>query len=144
MANRQIDMLQLRRMIEAGTPYREIAERFQVSVGGVQQAAERLGLQKKNLRHDKFIPWTVIKDHNQTGPVTSLRSLSKVAQGQQVPLAKLNTALRWATRLHDDGLDIDYNKESGFFERPADKDSWHIAMVLADVNQALGHSPPSA
>ncbi|SNS38683.1 hypothetical protein SAMN05216276_1008183 [Streptosporangium subroseum] len=137
MGNRQIDPLKLRSFIEAGTPYREIADYFHVSVGGVQQAVERLGMQKKNLRHDKFIPWQMAKEHSQSGPVTSLRILSKVAQGQQVPLVKLNSALRWAVRLHDEDLDIDYTKETGFFEKPADKAGWHIAMVLEDVNSAM-------
>ncbi|MER5643993.1 hypothetical protein [Streptosporangium sp. NPDC002524] len=137
MANRQIDPLELRRMVESGTNYSEIAQHFGVSVGGVQQAVERIGLQRRNLRHDKFIPWKMAKEHNQSGPTTSLRQLSRVAQGQPVPLAKMNSALRWATRLHDAHLDIDYNEETGFFEKPADEASWHIKMVLDDVDRAL-------
>ncbi|WP_371784643.1 hypothetical protein [Streptosporangium subroseum] len=137
MGNRQIDPLELRRLVESNVTYPEIAAHFGVSVGGVQQAVERIGLQKKNLRHDKFIPWKVSKDHNQSGPVTSLRQLSRVTQGQQVPLAKLNSALRWATRLHEAHQDIDYDPESGFFERDADEADWHIKMILDDVDQAL-------
>jgi hypothetical protein len=143
MANRQIDPLELRRLIEVGAGYKEIAEHFNVSIGGVQQAVERIGLQKKNLKHDKFIPWTLSREHGQSGPVTSLRNLSRVAQGQQIPLAKLNTALRWATRLHEEDLDIDYDKDTGFFEKAADESGWHIKMVLDDVHVALNEESPS-
>ncbi|MEO3862654.1 hypothetical protein [Acrocarpospora sp. B8E8] len=142
MANQRMDPLELRKMLEAGKGYREIAEHFNVTVGGVQQAVERLGRQKKNLRHDKFIPWTLAKEHGQTGPVTSLRNLSKVAQGQPIPLTKLNSALRWATRLQEAHLDIDYSRDDGFFEKPADETNWHIQMVIEDVRSALS-SPPS-
>ncbi|MGN9782831.1 hypothetical protein ACTMTF_15470 [Nonomuraea sp. ZG12] len=137
MANRLIDPLELRRMIEAGKTYREIADHFKVSVGGVQQAVERIGMQKKSLSHRKFIPWRVAKEHGQSGPVTSLRNLSKVAQGQQIPIVKLNSALRWATKLDEADLDIDYDRDTGFFEKPADKSNWHIRMVLEDVKEAM-------
>ncbi|GII83359.1 hypothetical protein Ssi03_13490 [Sphaerisporangium siamense] len=137
MANRRIDPLELRRMVEAGKTYREIAHHFNVSVSGVQQAVERIGMQKKALSHKKFIPWTLDKEHVHTGPATSLRNLSKVAQGAQVPMAKLNTALRWAYRLEEAGLDIDYTPEAGFFEKPA-KEPSHIHMVLQDVQRVTG------
>ncbi|WP_093886501.1 hypothetical protein [Streptosporangium canum] len=136
MVNQRIDSLELRRLVEAGRTYREIATHFNVSVSGVQQAVERIGLQKKTLSHKKFLPWTLAKEHGHSGPATSLRNLSKVAQGQQVPIAKLNTALRWAYRLHDGDMDIDYTPEDGFFEKPA-SDPWHIRMVLEDVQRAV-------
>jgi hypothetical protein len=137
-----MDPLELRKMLEAGKGYREIAEHFNVTVGGVQQAVERLGRQKKYLRHDKFVPWQLAREHGQSGPVTSLRNLSKVAQGQPIPLTKLNSALRWATRLMEAHMDIDYSKDAGFFEKPADEANWHIKMVIEDVRSALS-SPPS-
>ncbi|MEU7830320.1 hypothetical protein [Nonomuraea sp. NPDC049129] len=136
MADRQIDRQVLRQMIEAGETYQAIATHFRVSVGGVQQAVEAIGLQKKTLSHKKYVPWTVLREHSQTGPITALRNLSKVVQGQSIPLAKLNTALRWATRLDEANLDIDYDRDKGFFEKPADGDS-HIGMVLAEVRVAL-------
>ncbi|MER7208476.1 hypothetical protein ABT340_15500 [Streptosporangium sp. NPDC000239] len=136
MANIRIDGLELRKMVREGKTYRQIAAHFNVSVSGVQQAVERVGLQKKTLSHTKFLPWTLAREHKHSGPATSLRNLSKVAQGQQIPLAKLNTALRWAHRLRDAGLDVDYNPEAGFFEKPAG-DPWHISMVLEDVRTAV-------
>ncbi|WP_043617228.1 hypothetical protein [Nonomuraea candida] len=137
MADRKIDPLVLRRMFEEGKTYREIATYFNVTISGVQQAAEKMGLRRQTVSHKKYIPWTVDVEHRQTGPITNLRNLSKVAQGQQVPLAKLNTGLRWATRLYEDGLDIDYDRTIGFYERPANEDNWHIKMVLKDVGEAL-------
>ncbi|MEU4726474.1 hypothetical protein AB0G06_43340 [Nonomuraea dietziae] len=137
MANRVIDPLELRRLLESGKTYREIANHFKVSVGGVQQAVERIGMQRKSLSHKKFVPWTIEKPHSQSGPATSLRNLSSAAQGKQVPLVKLNTGLRWATRLYESGLDIDYDSNTGFFEKPAEEPDWHIRMVLEDVRTAL-------
>lgn len=127
-------------MVEAGTTYPEIAAHFGVTVSGVQQAVERIGLQKRTLSHKKYIPWRVLREHSQSGPATSLRRLSKVAQGGQEPMVKLNTALRWATRLEESDMDIDYDPDLGFYERPADKDDWHIHMVLQDVREALQSS----
>ncbi|GAA3536715.1 hypothetical protein GCM10022419_015660 [Nonomuraea rosea] len=142
MANRIIDPLELRSMIEAGKTYKEIATHFGVTIGGVQQAAERLGLVRRiTVSHAKYIPWSVAREHGQTREITNLRSLSRVAQGHPVPLAKMNTGLRWATRLYDAGLDIDYTKERGFFERPAEEPDWHIRMVLEDVRAALQPKP---
>jgi hypothetical protein len=143
MANRVIDDLELRRMVEAGKSYREIAEHYNVTVSGVQQAVERIGLQRQSLSHKKAVPWQVAKAHLHSGPATSLRHLSRVSQGQEVPLVKVNTALRWATRLVDAGLDIDYTPETGFFERPADKDAWHIRTILRDAQQAMERHRPA-
>lgn len=137
MPNQIIDPIELRRMLEAGKSYREIATHYNVTLGGVQQAVERIGFQKKTLSHKKFLPWRVLRDHSQSGPATALRNLSKVSQGQQIPMVKLNTGLRWATRLVEGGLDIDYTQESGFFERPAEESDWHIRMVLEEVRQAM-------
>jgi hypothetical protein len=137
MAQRVIDPQELRRMVEAGKTYPEIAAHYNVTVSGVQQAVERIGLQKKALSHKKFVPWRVQREHSHSGPATSLRRLSSVSQGRQVPLEKLNTALRWATRLYEDNLDIDYDENTGFFEKPAEEPDWHIRMVLDTVREAL-------
>ncbi|WP_214411079.1 hypothetical protein [Sphaerisporangium fuscum] len=136
MANLKIEPLELRRMVEAGRPYREIAGHFDVSISGVQQAVERIGLQKKSLSHKDFLPWTLAKQHRHSGPATNLRVLSNVAQGKAVLEVKLNTALRWAARLCREGLDIDYSSDTGFFERRAIGERWHIAMVLDTVDRA--------
>jgi hypothetical protein len=137
MANRQIDRIELRRMLEAGKTYAEIARHFGVTVGGIQQAVEAIGLQKKTMSHAKYVPWTVLREHSQAGPITSLRNLSKTIQGNPVPMVKLNTALRWATRLYETGKDIDYDRKTGWFEKPADETNWHIRMVLQDVREAM-------
>lgn len=60
---------------------------------------------------------------------------SAAAQGRRVPKERLNTALRWANRLVDNGLDIAYDPEMGFHEVPAGDDS-HIARVLAEAREA--------
>ncbi|GAA4187152.1 hypothetical protein GCM10022252_20210 [Streptosporangium oxazolinicum] len=138
MPETKIDPLKLRQMVEANKPYAEIAEYFHMTVGGVQQAVERLGLTKQRyLRHDKAIPWKLAREHSQSGPANSLRRLSRIAQGQEIPLTKKHTALRWANRLIEANKDIDYSKEKGFFEKDADPDNWHVRQVLADAEQAL-------
>lgn len=142
MANQKIDEEELRKLLRQGKTYPEIARIYGMSVGGVQQAVERIGYTRTNLSHSKFVPWRVTKEHNHTAPITNLRSLSKVAQGLKVPLTKLNTAIRWASRLVDSNLDIDYSRESGFFEKPAQEPEWHIRMCLDEVRKAM-QSPSS-
>lgn len=138
---RVIDPLELRRMVEAGHTYKDIAKHFNVTVSGVQQAAERAGLTRKALSHKEFIPWVVAPEHRHSGPATNLRNLSMVAQGRDIPLAKLNTSLRWATRLLDNNLDIGYDRTRGFTEKPADMHNWHIRKVLIKLHEALARNP---
>jgi len=62
-----------------------------------------------------------------------------VSQGRRISRDKLNTALRWANRLVDNGLDIAYDPERGFHEVPAG-DASHVARVLAEAREALGEA----
>lgn len=132
MANQKMEPLELRRLVEGGMKYADIAARFGTSVGGVQQAVERLGLQKKNMSHKKYLPWKIEKEHTHSGPHTNLRALSRIAQGAPVPIVRQNTALRWALKLSDENLDIDYSSEEGFYTKPEGPQS-HIKMVLDEV-----------
>ncbi|GII96466.1 helix-turn-helix domain-containing protein [Sinosporangium siamense] len=138
MAGRRpkIDRVQLGRLVEAGWSVQELAERFGVSESGVLQAKRAAGLSKAMLDHSRAIPWRLRAEHRQSGPATNLRNLSAVAQGRKIPEEKLNTALRWARRLVDGGLDIAYRPEDGFCEITASEDS-HIAALLADVRRVV-------
>ncbi len=91
-------------------------------------------------RPQQALPWKLRREHSQTGPATNLRNLSAAAQGRTVPKDKLNTALRWANRLVDGGLDIAYDPEHGFQEVPAEGSS-HIGRVLAEVQATIGEPP---
>ncbi len=139
MAGRKpkIDRAELARLVAEGRTVAELAAHFGVSESGILQAKRAAGLAKPMLDHGRAIPWKLDRAHYQSGPATNLRNLSAIAQGADIPQVKINTALRWARRLVDGGLDIDYDREHGFREIPAPEGGGHIAAVLAEAVAAL-------
>jgi hypothetical protein len=139
MAGRKarIDRAELARLVAEGWSVKEIAGHFQVSESGVLQAKRAAGLAKPMLDHGTAIPWKLSREHAQSGPATNLRNLSALAQGRTLPVEKVNTAVRWARRLVEGGVDIDYDPDNGFTEVPAPQSGSHIAGVLADARRAL-------
>lgn len=138
MAGRKarIDRAELGRLVAAGWPLADLAAHFGVTESGILQAKRAAGLAKPMRDHAKALPWKLSRAHYQSGPATNLRNLSAVAQGADVPQAKVNTALRWARRLADNGRDIDYDPEHGFREIPAPAGGGHVAAVLAEALNA--------
>ncbi|MFC4585688.1 hypothetical protein [Sphaerisporangium corydalis] len=136
-----IDRDELRRLVGKGRSNAELAAHFGVTESGILQAKRTAGLAKPMLDHGRAIPWKLNRAHNQTGPATNLRNLSAIAQGGDVPPTKVNTALRWARRLVDGGLDIAYDHETGFHETPAAETS-HVRSVLEDALEALREREP--
>ncbi|MGC5012961.1 hypothetical protein ACLQ2R_19535 [Streptosporangium sp. DT93] len=132
-----IDPEELRRLAGQGLSNAELASRFGVSESGILQAKRAAGLSKPMLDHSRAVPWKLDRPHNQTGPATNLRNLSAVAQGRAIPAEKLNTALRWATRLVVGGLDVSYEPGRGFTEVPASPQDWLVARVLAEARRAV-------
>jgi hypothetical protein len=139
----RIDREELERLVGAGRTVAELAAHFEVTESGVLQAKRATGLSKPMLDHRRAIPWKLNREHNQTGPATNLRTLSTLAQGGDVPQVKINTALRWANRLVDTGLDITYTPETGFQEIPAPKDGGHLTALLAAAQGAHNAQPKS-
>jgi hypothetical protein len=139
MAGRKakIDRAELARLVAEGRSLADLAAHFGVTESGILQAKRAAGLAKPMLDHSRAIPWKLNRAHYQSGPATNLRTLSVVAQGGDVPRTKINTALRWARRLADDGLDVDYDPQEGFREIPAPEGGGHIASVLAAALAAL-------
>ncbi|MBB5629498.1 hypothetical protein BJ981_005197 [Sphaerisporangium krabiense] len=131
-----IDREELRRLVASGRSNAELAAHFGVTESGILQAKRLAGLAKPMMDHGRALPWKLNRAHNQSGPATNLRNLSAIAQGGQVPQTKINTALRWARRLTDSGLDVGYSYEDGFYERPAEGTS-HIETVLTAALSAL-------
>jgi hypothetical protein len=135
----QIGRDELRRLVAEGRSNAELAMHFGVTESGVLQAKRAAGLAKPMLDHSRAIPWKLNRVHNQTGPATNLRNLSTIAQGGDVPPAKINTALRWARRLVDSGLDIVYSHDDGFHEVSASGAS-HVGSVLNEALEVLRES----
>lgn len=131
----RIDQEELVRLAAEGWTNARLAEHFGVTESGVLQAKRAAGLSKPMTDHSRALPWKLRREHSQSGPATNLRSLSAAAQGRRIPKDRLNTALRWANRLVDNGLDIAYDPERGFHEVPAGDDS-HVARVLAEAREA--------
>ncbi|GGO80860.1 hypothetical protein [Nonomuraea cavernae] len=132
-----IDRDELTRLVAEGLTVQELAARFGVSESGVLQAKRAAGLAKPMLDHSRAVPWKVARAHMQSGPATNLRNLSAAAQGKPPASERLNTALRWAQRLVDAGLDVDYDPAEGFREVPASPGGSHVAGVLAAAREAL-------
>ncbi|GAA1276618.1 hypothetical protein Psi02_00400 [Planotetraspora silvatica] len=136
----RIDQDELRSLIAEGWSNSQLAAHFGVTDSGILQAKRAAGLSKPMTDHSRALPWKLTREHSQSGPATNLRNLSAVAQGRTIPKEKLNTALRWASRLVDNDLDVTYDPERGFQEAPA-RGSSHIAMVLAEAEQAMRPTP---
>ncbi|GAA3695667.1 hypothetical protein GCM10022224_071640 [Nonomuraea antimicrobica] len=132
-----IDRKELARLVTEGRSVQELAAHFGVSESGVLQAKRAAGLAKPMLDHSAALPWKLARAHSQSGPATNLRNLSAAAQGKPPAAERLNTALRWAQRLVDSGLDIRYDAAEGFSEIPAPPSDSHIANVLDAARKAL-------
>ncbi|GAA4556426.1 hypothetical protein [Planotetraspora kaengkrachanensis] len=132
----RIDQDELRRLAAEGWSNAQLAAHFGVTDSGILQAKRAAGLSKPMTDHSRALPWKLSREHSQSGPATNLRNLSAVIQGRTIPKEKLNTALRWATRLVDNDLDIAYDPDQGFLEVPVHGSS-HIAAVLSEARQAV-------
>ncbi|MEU6724106.1 helix-turn-helix domain-containing protein [Nonomuraea wenchangensis] len=133
-----IDREELARLVAQGMSVQELAGHFGVSESGVLQAKRAAGLAKPMMDHSRALPWKLARAHAQSGPATNLRNLSAAAQGRPPAAERLNTALRWAQRLVDAGLDVRYDAAEGFSEVPAAAGGSHVAVVLEEALQALG------
>lgn len=132
-----IDRDELARLVASGMSVQELAAHFGVSESGVLQAKRAAGLAKPMLDHSAALPWKLTRAHSQSGPATNLRNLSAAAQGKAPAAERLNTALRWARRLVEAGLDVGYDPAEGFVEVPAAPSGSHIAAVLAAAERGL-------
>jgi hypothetical protein len=142
----RIDQEELGRLAAEGWSNARLAAHFGVTESGILQAKRAAGLSKPMTDHSRALPWKLQREHAQSGPATNLRNLSAVAQGRTVPKEKVNTAVRWASRLVDNGLDIAYEPERGFYELPVRGES-HVAQVLSEALTALddpGRNPQGA
>ncbi|WP_030450143.1 hypothetical protein [Herbidospora cretacea] len=133
----QVDHEELARLSARGWSNADLAAHFGVTESGILQAKRSAGLSKPMTDHSAALPWKLARPHSQSGPATNLRNLSAAAQGRPVSPEKINTALRWARRLVDNGLDIAYDPDQGFHEIEASEAS-HIARVLRSAQEKLG------
>lgn len=133
----QVDHEELARLSARGWSNADLAAHFGVTESGILQAKRSAGLSKPMTDHSAALPWKLARPHSQSGPATNLRNLSAAAQGKAVPKEKINTALRWASRLVENGLDIDYDPEKGFYEKEAAPGS-HLEQVLRSAREKLG------
>ncbi|MEU8322541.1 hypothetical protein AB0C33_29645 [Nonomuraea sp. NPDC048881] len=132
-----VDRAELARLVAGGMSVQELAAHFGVSESGVLQAKRAAGLAKPMLDHSAAVPWKLSRVHAQSGPATNLRNLSAAAQGKPPAAERLNTALRWAQRLVDAGLDVRYDATEGFSEVPASPAGSHVATVLEAARKGL-------
>jgi hypothetical protein len=144
---------EIRRHKEAGWTHQEIADHYGVTVSGVQQVLQVIGYIRPQASHKEAIPWKLTKEHKNGKVANYLRHLSLLAQnkrihkGDRIHLWKANTAINWAIKLIDAGLDIDYDRDSGpsevsesggFFTKPvsANKEDRHLEKLMQRVRVA--------
>ncbi|MFI6502775.1 hypothetical protein [Nonomuraea typhae] len=133
-----IDRDELAQLVGRGLSVAELAQHFGVSESGVLQAKRAAGLSRDMLDHKAALPWKVAREHAQSGPATNLRNLSAAAQGRAPQAERLNTALRWAQRLVDNGLDVAYDPAGGFTEVAAAGGYSHVGTVLEAARRGMG------
>ncbi|MFE0151330.1 hypothetical protein ACFWY5_29575 [Nonomuraea sp. NPDC059007] len=111
-APEKVSRADLERLIAQGKTNKEMAEELGVGLRTIARTRVRYGLESKDTYdHSQFIPWRLTMEHSRSGPTLYLRLMSRAAQGGDVPAPSLNTAIRWATKLVNQGWDIDYDPE---------------------------------
>lgn len=141
MRLRRIEPDELKRRIEAGETYESIGLDYGLAAISVFQAARDYGLTKPQLDHKWALPWVLAPEHKASKVAKYLRDLSSIAQGKKIREGNKATAIRWAERLVERGLDIDYSRDTppnpespkgGFYTKPASKapGQWHVKVVL--------------
>jgi hypothetical protein len=137
------------RMLEEGHTHAEIADQLGGTVSGWRQAFRRAGYTKKNTSHKDWLPWTVAEEHHNAYVAKLIRHLSHLEKGHKLSeleeehrwLAK--TAIDWANKLLDQGLDYDYDRDvppnefsnvGGFFAKPPEsKNRWMLRKLMQRV-----------
>ncbi|WP_371784707.1 hypothetical protein [Streptosporangium subroseum] len=88
---------------------------------------------------EKWIHWTVQKEHQKDVTARKLSILREVAKGRDVEdEQRLGQAIRWAQDLVDRDLDIDYSYVEGFQRVGALWDDWHLKRLLDAAKRAPG------
>ncbi|GAA3136984.1 hypothetical protein GCM10010466_29740 [Planomonospora alba] len=104
----------IRRLIASGKPYGDIATELGCSYSTVAHAARELGFGRALLSHKNAIPWKLRREHQKTMPADYLRELSRMEQGRPATDPyKRATAVSWAQRLLEQGLDVSYDPKAG-------------------------------
>lgn len=149
---RKIEPEEALKLKQQGKTYKEIAEIAGMSVSGVQQIFQAMGRVEKQRNHKDALPWTIAREHVNSGVASYLRRLSTLAQGGDLAEGEkpnewvTNTVLSWANDILDRGMDVDYDREQppsefcsvgGFFLRPEDPDHPHLRKLVARATDTL-------
>lgn len=136
MSRRTIGKSELQSLLREGWTGKQIAKYFGVSLRTVRRAIEEYDLkQRKQLDHKKWIPWKIRGEHR-SSEYEYLRRLSTLAQGGDVSEKEKLTAINWARDAVRDGLDLWYDRESGFYWYYAESDSqWLLRDLLREVEK---------
>lgn len=131
--------------------YAQIAGEYGLTVSGVQQMAQSLGLVRQQSSHKAAIPWKLRKEHKNTTVANTLRHLSHLSMGNRLHESErlhkwwANSAINKANEILDQGKDIDYDenkgpndfsKQGGFYLKEADPDNWHLKKLMQRVISA--------
>lgn len=135
MSRRAIGKSELQSLLREGWTGEQIAKHFGVSIRTIRRVIAEYDLkQRKQLDHKHWIPWKI--HGHRSSEYEYLRRLSTLAQGGNVPEREKITAINWARDAVRAGLDLWYDRESGFYWYYADSDNrWLLRDLLREVEK---------
>lgn len=136
--NTQVSRAELKKLLDQGLKYAEIARELNCSYSSVAHIARDLGYGRGSASHKEALPWTLTDAHKLSPPAQYLRDLSRLAQGLPVGVYRRSTALRWAQAIVDSGRDIAYDPDMP--PNPAcDDGGFYFVEVANGVNPDSTH-----
>ncbi|WP_433224442.1 hypothetical protein [Microtetraspora malaysiensis] len=105
----QIDREAVKRLLDKGMKYGDIASEIGCSYKTVCNVANELGMTKRQPNHKEAVPWTLGAAHKKSVPAQYMRELSRLAQGERVSAHTRATVIRWAQAIVSAGQDIAYD-----------------------------------
>lgn len=128
-------------LTERGLDRVEIAARFGWSKATLQRRLSALGGVKAYAKHRDVIPWPIPEANDQDAEMRYLRELSLAIKGKPpYSIHHRNTALTWARRNVDAGLDVAFSEANGWTYTRADPERWHLRTVYERAVEALKRS----
>lgn len=117
---------EVRRWFEQGRPYSYMIEQYQTKYGRDTTIAywskwrQRHGIERRNVRDDKLIPWKVEEQHRYDWDILNLRKEARRRAGKPLPEGEDDVVDGWIRGLEADGAVIHYEPETeqGWFRVP--------------------------
>lgn len=134
---------QLAAQIEALEQHGVTTRRAQAAHMGLSYSAymarlSKAGLTEKRTDLKRWMPWNFAEKHHSDPVARKLRYLARAAEGQDTRHRdKRAQAVRWASTLVEQGLDVSYSRRGGFGYKRASPRRWHLRKLLTAAQAAI-------